>query len=1225
MADTFDLSVVLKIAAQGSKATEAELKGLQDRVDSLARSGALTEKEVKNLTSAIHKSSSENRTASDAVKKNTDSTNSQRYALYEVAAAYGAASAAIIGLGSAAASAFAEMESGFTKVERTSGLYGEAFAPLEQDILQLSQSIPTATKSIQDLAARGAQMGIATDSLAGFSETMAKFVATSPEVDVNSVAEAFGRLSNLTGTKDFEAMASSIAKVGVNSAATDAQIIKTTQELARATSSTTLAADEVIGLAAAMASLGVAPEAARGVMNQFFVQLEKGAAGMNDSLNVAAQVMGTTSQEATRLFKTDTGAFFTQFVSGLSDVESTTVALDAMGLSGQRLIPAFSALAADTQRNAEGQSVLAKAMADSNQGFKDRNELDKQFAPIADDLASKQVLLANAVKELAFEVGKHLGPAMKAAVDLTTGFVQALSKIVSTPAGKVLTVLVSSVTALVGAYAGLRAIVALAVAAQIAFNTAAGSGAARGLIGQLGMLVTGFTGVTASSTTARHAITGATAATTGFKVALAATGIGLAVVALGALATAFMQTGLSAEDAYNKYLGSASGMAEAVAMDTQAYNEAVSAGLTELADSFTTVTPAVEGLTSAQTAAQEAAYDTAYVLGIEVASGAEGATGAVQELTYALGENSIEWVRSSLMASEAFQNLVADGGLAKVFQDTGADFDTLMTIAINEGEVGLIKYWHKLSETNESAGNLFLQGASLFFSRVGKTLKAAWNDITNFRAFDMANFVAIWNTPEMTKSANEFNKLLDGTATQLKNIGNTTNQVKQQGVPDLGEYEKGLEGVEGAARKAAEEVRTLIDYANDLASIWKRAGEIRFGPQNAEDATLQLLINLKKEAEATLQKIKDLKLSIRELKADIGGIKQDIKTQEYFLSVAVEYGDTKRAAEIRAELVKLNADLAKKEGELTKANKELTKEQDKNSKTLVGNSEQAIKNRKEIQDLANSYYAQIEALAKSGLSSEELARKTKALEQDFIKQATQLGFNRQELSKYAKGFDDVRVAIEKVPRNITIKANADPAIQAFNEFKAKADKASGALSNLRNNVSKGVGSMPSVDTFGARQQAMQARLNAAIALLEKYRKAKDWGNMRDQDNFVENLRRQLANGNFYTGGFTGQGGKYEPAGIVHRGEYVVPKHQVNQRTGLPYADALGNLTKGSPARSSYAGGGYVGGGISGPVDLSAHTIQQLARVVQTNIMLDGRIVGEAASNSYAANTRVGAA
>jgi hypothetical protein len=43
------------------------------------------------------------------------------------------------------------------------------------------------------------------------------------------------------------------------------------------------------------------------------------------------------------------------------------------------------------------------------------------------------------------------------------------------------------------------------------------------------------------------------------------------------------------------------------------------------------------------------------------------------------------------------------------------------------------------------------------------------------------------------------------------------------------------------------------------------------------------------------------------------------------------------------------------------------------------------------------------------------------------------------------------------------------------------------------------------------------------------------------------------------GGFTGQGGKYEPAGIVHRGEYVIPKEGVDQKTKLPKPEYVKKL------------------------------------------------------------------
>lgn len=45
-------------------------------------------------------------------------------------------------------------------------------------------------------------------------------------------------------------------------------------------------------------------------------------------------------------------------------------------------------------------------------------------------------------------------------------------------------------------------------------------------------------------------------------------------------------------------------------------------------------------------------------------------------------------------------------------------------------------------------------------------------------------------------------------------------------------------------------------------------------------------------------------------------------------------------------------------------------------------------------------------------------------------------------------------------------------------------------------------------------------------------------------------------GSYSTGGFTGAGGINEPAGIVHKGEYVLPQNMVNQSTGLPDLDKL---------------------------------------------------------------------
>lgn len=73
-------------------------------------------------------------------------------------------------------------------------------------------------------------------------------------------------------------------------------------------------------------------------------------------------------------------------------------------------------------------------------------------------------------------------------------------------------------------------------------------------------------------------------------------------------------------------------------------------------------------------------------------------------------------------------------------------------------------------------------------------------------------------------------------------------------------------------------------------------------------------------------------------------------------------------------------------------------------------------------------------------------------------------------------------------------------------------------------------------------------------------------------------------GAFATGGYTGGGGKYEPAGIVHRGEFVIPAHKVRQ-FGASYF--YSNYMDGSPgaamlptmagSASGFDRGGFAGG------------------------------------------------
>ena len=113
------------------------------------------------------------------------------------------------------------------------------------------------------------------------------------------------------------------------------------------------------------------------------------------------------------------------------------------------------------------------------------------------------------------------------------------------------------------------------------------------------------------------------------------------------------------------------------------------------------------------------------------------------------------------------------------------------------------------------------------------------------------------------------------------------------------------------------------------------------------------------------------------------------------------------------------------------------------------------------------------------------------------------------------------------------------------------------------------------------------------------------------------IKAKLNSGNYWSGGFTGRGGKYEEAGTVHRGEIVIPQEHVNQSTGMPNMSALGFLFKGMsmPPKSSASSSGS-----NNSIQLVELLPNQLARLekaanILVNLDLDSITAGVNAQNA----------
>ena len=1085
--------------------------------------------------------------AQKAIQEEINTYPRMRYAMYDVAAAANNLSQATLGIATAAVSTFSQYETAFTAVERTIGsdVPANQVAKLRQELVDLSTQIPLTFGQVSEIASLGAQLGVAEKDLTSFTDTVAKFSATT-NVSTTAAAQSFGALGSLLNVSaaDYDKLGSAIAYAGVNAVATETEILSVTTAIAGVSANAGLSTEYVLGLATSLASLRVPAEQSRGAMTRVFQEISRSAQAGGPALDEFARVIGTTRDEAKKLAETDMETFFNKFLNGLSgmDASQLTQSLDNMNLSDIRVTNTLARLS-------DNMDVVTKSMADVSSSYAAGTQLNDAFAKVSDDLVSKLTMLNSAFMDLQATAGAPLAAALKPALDFLTQFISRIAELGKTGVGQVILGITGVVLVLVGALATIAGAAATAFGGFLALRTAWNGANIEGLKLNMTLKQTidwllRMPGATKPAELSMRGLGSAMASTAAGSRALS-----VSMKAMGWIG--LIVTGLEiAGAAWDMYQETQKTAAEKSAATAEAYFGTASGGLTEaFAKDAKAGAEAIQQIDIQTTSSQASAK--AWVTDLEAATGAQvaltdatsNATKIIENQSVAYAENSQKALANMLANNEAFQGLFKSGG---AIQQTGADPAAFAKAILGDPQEGGKRYVADLiASISAQAGGADLAGmvsenvagrgflvdgtksVSDFAASMGISVTEANTLIDSLAAMQTAaegaaaevevgaaaaNAGAAANAAlgtseedlaaSLQQTREEYNKYTDdlfagvnarqdtmdamsafGTAlaeegdaaavaggtlqatmaaliaedptvaaakmqylleylianvpTATGTIAYLTNEIAKlsggKGVSpkafDISGFTKNLKAAGNAAGSAAAKVRTLKDYASDLAKVFDRAFDIRFSSMSALDKITAGFQSIKEETDNANQEIKDLNATIDSLTAD-----KSLK--QYFLSVAEAYGDTVKAAQLRAEIAKIDSDLTDNQNQLSDA-------QAASNKTLIGNSSAAIKNRKTITGLVKDYQDYIQTLASSGASQETLAAATAAAKNDFMAQATQLGYNSHELGMYAAAFDDVQVAIGNIDRGITVDASMDPALQALNEFEAQA-AASGA-------------------------------------------------------------------------------------------------------------------------------------------------------------------------------------
>ncbi len=356
MAKSKEYELAIKIAGQIEKSFYNSTKLTKKELSEIAKSAATSSTSMRE---SITGSLKDAEPAFNGLEKAASTTFK---AIVGAAATAGAAITA--GLVSSIKTG-SEFESAFAGVRKTVDATEAEFSQIRDEIRQMSKVMPTSAAGLAEIAESAGQLGIQTQNITEFAETMAKLeVAT--DMASTEGAEQFAKFANITGMaqENFDRLGSSVVALGNNMATSEAPIVEMGMRLAAAGDQVGLSQAQIMGYSAALSSVGIEAEAGGSAFSKMLVNMQLAAETGSDLKNYA-KVAGMTGKEFKKAFQEDATKAINAFLTGLNNTErngkSAIAVLEDMGIKEVRLRDTLlrAANASDLFDNALGLSSKA--------------------------------------------------------------------------------------------------------------------------------------------------------------------------------------------------------------------------------------------------------------------------------------------------------------------------------------------------------------------------------------------------------------------------------------------------------------------------------------------------------------------------------------------------------------------------------------------------------------------------------------------------------------------------------------------------------------------------------------------------------------------------------------------------------------------------------------------------------------------------------------------------
>lgn len=338
--------------------------------------------------------------------------------------AIGAVGTGLLAAGGFATKAGIEFESAFAGIRKTVDATEEQFAQLEAGILSMSKRIPQSAAELSSIGEAAGQLGIKTENIEGFIETMANLgVATN--MTSEEAATSLARLANITQMPqtEFNKLGSVIVALGNNLATTESEITAMGLRIAGAANQVGMSEAEIMAFSGALSSVGIEAEAGGTAFSTLISKMNLATAQGGKDLQNFASVAGMSADEFKQSFEQDASGAILSFVKGLANVNesggSAIAVLDEIGLSDIRMRDAML-------RAAGASDVFSEALNIGTQAWDENTALTKEAEQRYKTMESRIQLLKNGVTNLGIAFYQSTNENIGGAVDLASDYINQL-------------------------------------------------------------------------------------------------------------------------------------------------------------------------------------------------------------------------------------------------------------------------------------------------------------------------------------------------------------------------------------------------------------------------------------------------------------------------------------------------------------------------------------------------------------------------------------------------------------------------------------------------------------------------------------------------------------------------------------------------------------------------------------------------------------------------------